>query len=94
LTSSGWWAEVDISAPGVDALSYLPGGQLAAYSGTSFAAPYVAVLAAFHLSQTPDLTPEEVEALCSRSLPTPRQPRLWFPDYSIRILLLDSYNLM
>jgi len=59
--------EVDISAPGVDVLSYLPGGQLADYSGTSFAAPCVAGLAAFHLSQNPDLTPEEVEALLKAS---------------------------
>jgi len=54
---------VDLSAHGVDVFSFLPGGSLASRSGTSFAAPCVAGLAAFHLSQSPDLTPEEVEAI-------------------------------
>jgi len=59
--------QVDLSAPGVDVFSYLPGGELTRYSGTSFAAPCDAGLAAFHLSQNPDLTPEEVEALLKAS---------------------------
>lgn len=66
MTSGGLWAEVDISAHGVDILSYLPGGQLATYSGTSFAAPCVAGLAALHISQRPNLSPSELEELLKR----------------------------
>jgi len=56
---------VDLSAHGIDVLSFLPGGGMAMMSGTSFAAPSVAGLIAFHISQSPQLTPEEVEAILS-----------------------------
>ena len=54
---------VDLSAHGVDVFSYLPGGEMATLSGTSFAAPCVAGVAAFHISQNAGLSPEEVESL-------------------------------
>jgi len=59
--------EVDLASLGVDVLSLMPGGLLATESGTSFAAPRVAGLAALHLSQRPNLSPEEVEELLKRS---------------------------
>jgi len=59
--------QVDLATLGVDVLSFLPGGLLGTASGTSFAAPRVAGLAALHLSERPNLSPEEVEELLRQS---------------------------
>ena len=54
---------LDLAAPGVNVLSTLPGNAYASSSGTSFAAPHVAGLAALLRSRRPDLTPEQIRAL-------------------------------
>ena len=42
-------------------LSLLPGGELATKEGTSFAAPWIAGLAALHLSENPAISPAALE---------------------------------
>lgn len=54
---------VDVGALGADVLSILPGGALVIESGTSFAAPWVAGVAALHISETPDIPLDTLEAL-------------------------------
>ncbi|WP_239570434.1 type VII secretion-associated serine protease mycosin [Streptomyces sp. G44] len=53
---------VDVAAPGVDMISTVPLGGHCADSGTSFAAPYVAGLAALIKSAHPDWTPRQITA--------------------------------
>jgi len=52
---------VDVGALGVGVLSLLPGGELATKEGTSFAAPWIAGLAALHLSENPAISPSALE---------------------------------
>jgi len=51
----------DVSAPGVDTLSSVPGGEYALFSGTSMASPHTAGSAALMFSVNPDLTLEEAQ---------------------------------
>lgn len=53
---------VDVAAPGVDMISTVPGGGHCADSGTSFAAPYVAGLAALIKSKHASWTPRQITA--------------------------------
>jgi len=57
---SNFGSYIDLCAPGVDILSTFINGTYAYGSGTSFAAPFVAGVAALLLSKHPDLTPQEV----------------------------------
>ncbi|MEU8958346.1 type VII secretion-associated serine protease mycosin [Streptomyces sp. NPDC048518] len=60
FSQSGDW--VDVAAPGVDMISTVPGGGHCADSGTSFAAPYVAGLAALIKSKHRTWTPRQITA--------------------------------
>ena len=79
-TSSYWsdygW-EKDITAPGNNILSTLPGDRYGVMSGTSMAAPVAAAVAGLVLDARPDLTPDQVRnILCG----TTRQNGTFKPE--------------
>jgi subtilisin len=55
--------EVELSAPGVEILSTVPGDGYASYQGTSMAAPHVAGVAALIMATNPDLTASQVREI-------------------------------
>ena len=55
--------ELDLVSYGVGVLSLVPGGALRISSGTSFAAPLVAGLAAFHVASRPEISVTELVQL-------------------------------
>lgn len=65
FSSSGDW--VDIAAPGFDITSTYPDDQYATASGTSFAAPITAGVAALVRARYPSLTAAEVQARLKRT---------------------------
>lgn len=63
---------VDLAAPGVNTLSWVPGGLLAYSSGTSMAAPHVTGAAALAAANSPRATPSAIrEALVGSARSTP-----------------------
>ena len=68
--SSGYGAKLDVVAPGSNIRSTLNGNVTGTMSGTSFAAPHVAGIAALILSVRPDLMGQQVrdaiETTCSK----------------------------
>ena len=64
---SNYGSTVDVSAPGMDILSTVPGGGYGLNSGTSMAAPLVAGLAALVWSKNPALTSQEVRTILQGS---------------------------
>lgn len=64
---SNYGEYIEVSAPGVGVLSYLPSGKLARASGTSFAAPHVSGVAALIKSLEPGLAGREVREILKRT---------------------------
>lgn len=66
-----WWpmlyTKPDISAPGLDVYSSLPGGTYARYSGTSMATPHVTGAIALAYQANPNLSIAEMEDLLKQS---------------------------
>lgn len=60
---SAYGVKLDVVAPGHNILSTLPNNQTGYNSGTSFAAPHVAGVAALVLSVNPDLSAQEVRRI-------------------------------
>ncbi len=67
--------KVDIFAPGHDIISADTSNTYSKNSGTSFAAPVVAGVAALILSHYPDLSPEEVKEILMETSYQPKKPR-------------------
>ena len=62
---------VDIFAPGENIYTTMPNGAITGMvGGTSFAAPYVAGVAALMLSYNPDLTPAQIKAIIMNTADT------------------------
>lgn len=62
---SNYGASVDVCAPGVDVISYVPGDTFDYMSGTSMAAPHISALAAMMKLYLPDKTPAQIEKYIS-----------------------------
>ena len=58
FSNYGYW--VNISAPGEDIFSTIPGGKYASWSGTSMATPFVTAAAVRLLAENPNLQPREL----------------------------------
>ena len=58
---SNYGESVDVTAPGVNVISYFPGGTFQALDGTSMAAPHISALAAMLKLYLPDKTPAQIE---------------------------------
>ena len=83
---TNWGREsVDVSAPGVDILSTLPGGNYAAADGTSMAAPHVSGMAGLVRSLHPGYSAVQVRNAILNSVETPDAlRRLYaFPDETV-----------
>ena len=61
FSSTGDW--IDISAPGQDILSTVPGGGWESWPGTSMAAPFVSATAALVRAANPTLSAQQVESM-------------------------------
>ncbi|MEV0256309.1 type VII secretion-associated serine protease mycosin [Streptomyces sp. NPDC050732] len=88
---------VDVAAPGVDMISTVPGGGHCADSGTSFAAPYVAALAALIKSKHPTWTPRQIttqiQQTAERSVPGHDRLVGWGIADPVRALTEDGHPL-
>jgi subtilisin family serine protease len=61
---------VDVAAPGVDIYSYVLGGHLESWDGTSMATPFVAAAAELAIARTPSVTaPQLRDAILSTARP-------------------------
>ncbi|MER5304798.1 type VII secretion-associated serine protease mycosin [Streptomyces lasiicapitis] len=93
FSQSGKW--VDVAAPGVDMISTVPGGGHCSDNGTSFAAPYVAGLAALIKSKHPTWTPHQITAqiqqTAERSIPGHDRLVGWGVVDPVRALTEDDH---
>lgn len=64
---SSYGLSLDITAPGEDILSTIPGNKVEVKSGTSMAAPHVSGVAALVLSVNPNLTRKQVVDIIEKS---------------------------
>ena len=64
---SNYGKGLDLVAPGTDIPSIVPDGNVTYMSGTSMAAPYVAGVASLLIAQNPNLKPDEVESLLTKT---------------------------
>lgn len=71
---------IDVSAPGVSIRTTVVGGRYGGSSGTSFATPIVAGIAALLLSYNPNLTPQQVQDIIKQSADDLGAPG-WDPEY-------------
>jgi subtilisin family serine protease len=69
------WVKPDLSAPGVNVIVPLPGGQYGQHTGTSFAAPHVAGAAVLMLSANPELAVQDIEDIL-------KETAVWYDRYS------------
>ncbi|XSG86532.1 MAG: Ig-like domain-containing protein [Methylohalobius sp. ZOD2] len=72
---------IDISAPGVSILTTNRGGGYGKWSGTSFASPVTAGVAALIMAANPNLTPDEVEAILEQTAFDPVTGQDWHAYY-------------
>lgn len=69
LPSSNWGkSKVDVTAPGENIFSTLPGGRFGTMSGTSQATAFVSGIAALLLSQDPSLKPAQLKEIIMSSV--------------------------
>jgi len=77
----------DLSAPGVNIISTVPGGKLQAMSGTSMACPHAAGVAALIFQVNPNLNPAQVREVMVKTLKfvdangSPMDKQVWNPVY-------------
>ncbi|EEG77459.1 S8 family serine peptidase [Dethiobacter alkaliphilus] len=82
----------DISAPGVQILSSITGGEYGYSSGTSMAAPHVAGVAALLLEAKPELTIEQLEEVIKdTSRPLEDQEFTGSPNFGYGYGLIDAF---
>ncbi|MER7761746.1 type VII secretion-associated serine protease mycosin [Streptomyces sp. NPDC097619] len=87
-------AFVSVAAPGVDVVSTVPGGGHCTDSGTSFAAPYAAAVAALLKARHPDWSPRRIvtriQQTAERTLPGPDPSVGWGVVDPVRALADDA----
>lgn len=82
---------IDLSAPGVDILSTLPGGEYGSLDGTSLAAPFVSGVAAMLRVDNPDKSLEEIEVLLKKYIEDQGEAG-WDSLYGEGILHVTSFE--
>lgn len=83
---------IDVSAPGVNILSSVPGGQFRSLSGTSMAAPYVSGIAAMFKLEQPGRTTLGIERLVKKYVDD-RGSAGWDPQYGEGIVNIASTDM-